>query len=265
MGLFSNDKKPCPVCGEATPRLLATKIADKTPICSKCANKISMESSMIGDLSLEELKEHFNFRDENAAYLAETFNPNKKIEVGLVYLNIDDTNKVFTIPLGLLGNTKNSPVFKFEELKGYKIEVDNNVVETFNRGDSASQITPLPLSYRPGFIAVFDKEENPQPQHCTFSITLYLTNPCWNTIEFDAGSVDAEKAYIQNAITSHLDGLRYFASSLRGIIQDKEKVVETQNNTGSTPEDIAKFKELLDSGAITQEEFDAKKKQLLGL
>lgn len=35
------------------------------------------------------------------------------------------------------------------------------------------------------------------------------------------------------------------------------------NNTSA--EDIKKFKELLDSGVITQEEFDAKKKQLLGL
>jgi predicted Zn-dependent peptidase len=34
---------------------------------------------------------------------------------------------------------------------------------------------------------------------------------------------------------------------------------------GAIPEQIKKFKELLDMGAITQEEFDAKKKQLLGL
>ncbi len=33
----------------------------------------------------------------------------------------------------------------------------------------------------------------------------------------------------------------------------------------SSAEEIKKFKELLDSGIITQEEFDAKKKQLLGL
>lgn len=30
-------------------------------------------------------------------------------------------------------------------------------------------------------------------------------------------------------------------------------------------DEIAKYKELLDNGALTQEEFDAKKKQLLGL
>lgn len=33
----------------------------------------------------------------------------------------------------------------------------------------------------------------------------------------------------------------------------------------SAADEIAKYKDLLDSGAITQEEFDAKKKQLLGL
>ena len=32
-----------------------------------------------------------------------------------------------------------------------------------------------------------------------------------------------------------------------------------------TAEELKTFKELLDSGVITQEEFDAKKKQLLGL
>ena len=33
----------------------------------------------------------------------------------------------------------------------------------------------------------------------------------------------------------------------------------------SNADELKKFKELLDSGVITQEEFDAKKKQLLGL
>lgn len=32
-----------------------------------------------------------------------------------------------------------------------------------------------------------------------------------------------------------------------------------------TAEELKNYKELLDSGVITQEEFDAKKKQLLGL
>ena len=45
---------------------------------------------------------------------------------------------------------------------------------------------------------------------------------------------------------------------------------ETQKNQSGVPatsaaDELKKYKDLLDSGVITQEEFDAKKKQLLGL
>lgn len=43
--------------------------------------------------------------------------------------------------------------------------------------------------------------------------------------------------------------------------EQKPTVVASQSNA----EELKKFKDLLDSGVITQEEFDAKKKQLLGL
>ncbi len=47
-------------------------------------------------------------------------------------------------------------------------------------------------------------------------------------------------------------------------MQGKEKAPATASAISSADE-LKKFKELLDSGIITQEEFDAKKKQLLGL
>ena len=50
---------------------------------------------------------------------------------------------------------------------------------------------------------------------------------------------------------------------LEKIKADEEK--QQQKEEQSSAAQIKEFKELLDSGAITQEEFDAKKKQLLGL
>jgi len=44
-----------------------------------------------------------------------------------------------------------------------------------------------------------------------------------------------------------------------------ESTTTTVQAALSLAEEIKKFKELLDMGIITQEEFDAKKKQLLGL
>ena len=54
------------------------------------------------------------------------------------------------------------------------------------------------------------------------------------------------------------------------LLVDRQKQTETSATVASAPatsnaDELKKYKELLDSGVITQEEFDAKKKQLLGL
>ena len=54
---------------------------------------------------------------------------------------------------------------------------------------------------------------------------------------------------------------RYF------ILADEKKKSKkaAAKKTGLVADEIKKFKELLDAGAITQKEYDAKKKELLGL
>lgn len=56
-------------------------------------------------------------------------------------------------------------------------------------------------------------------------------------------------------------------SALTKVINEVqvEKVHQASPAVQSNAEEIKQFKELLDSGVITQEEFDAKKKQLLGM
>lgn len=52
---------------------------------------------------------------------------------------------------------------------------------------------------------------------------------------------------------------------IEGIIINRSKNQGTVVQQVSPAEELKKFKELLDMGAISQEEFDAKKKQILGL
>ena len=42
-------------------------------------------------------------------------------------------------------------------------------------------------------------------------------------------------------------------------------IIQPTSSAASSADEIMKFKELLDSGVITQEEFDAKKKEILGV
>ena len=50
-----------------------------------------------------------------------------------------------------------------------------------------------------------------------------------------------------------------------GNKQEAVPVTHVTQQSQSSADELMKYKELLDNGIITQEEFDAKKKQLLGL
>lgn len=56
-------------------------------------------------------------------------------------------------------------------------------------------------------------------------------------------------------------------AAIRELLIERQKKNEQAGNSPavSNAEELKKFKELLDSGVISQQEFDAKKKQLLGL
>lgn len=52
---------------------------------------------------------------------------------------------------------------------------------------------------------------------------------------------------------------------VRKFIEDKVRANKNGSAQVTSADELKKYKDLLDSGVITQEEFDAKKKQLLGL
>lgn len=72
---------------------------------------------------------------------------------------------------------------------------------------------------------------------------------------------------IKFSMMDNRDGLHRAISNLLIERQNKSVIATTvkQENPQSNADELKKFKELLDAGVITQEEFDTKKKQLLGL
>ena len=56
-----------------------------------------------------------------------------------------------------------------------------------------------------------------------------------------------------------------FIKRSRAIVGDPPETVIIANSQSTSVDELKRYKDLLDSGAITQEEYDNKKKQLLGL
>lgn len=72
--------------------------------------------------------------------------------------------------------------------------------------------------------------------------------------------------YLFSAIIISLSVYSYLSErkiSMYGII--KEQTIQHKSNLADAPSELLKYKDLLDKGVITQEEFEAKKKQVLGL
>ena len=70
MGLFSNKKKLCPLCGGPTPRLLPTKV-EGMPICKECDQKVDLPAGAIDHMTVEDLKKYMEFYDANAPLRAQ--------------------------------------------------------------------------------------------------------------------------------------------------------------------------------------------------
>ncbi|MBR3395235.1 MAG: hypothetical protein IKG76_05555, partial [Firmicutes bacterium] len=123
MGIFSNDKKGCPICGNPTPRLFPTKV-EGLPLCKECAAKINMESSMLKDLTINELWDHLDYRKANSETFG-TFTDNETHGMGNFVLHVDSDKKLFYIADG---RPSNPALFKFEELVSFNLMEDGRTV-----------------------------------------------------------------------------------------------------------------------------------------
>ena len=97
MGLFSNNKKLCPICGNPTPRLLATKV-ENMPICKACDKKVDLPVGTVDKMTLEEFQQYMAYYDENEP-LRRQFQRTYLYAFGLFSgdLVVDDTHRLLRL------------------------------------------------------------------------------------------------------------------------------------------------------------------------
>lgn len=82
---------------------------------------------------------------------------------------------------------------------------------------------------------------------------------------FNRISVATSSGQIHFWLVDNRQEIHSVLSELIGKVQGEASSLQGTQKSNSSADELKKFKDLLDSGVITQEEFDAKKKQLLGL
>lgn len=120
MGLFSNNKKLCPICGNPTPRLLPTKI-DGQPICKECDSKIDLPTGAVNQMSLTDFKKYLVDFQDNQALQAE-FTTTYRFNIGFWGCSVflDETHGLFRM------KEDSGWVFQGKELKSFRISEDRS-------------------------------------------------------------------------------------------------------------------------------------------
>jgi len=285
MGLFSNKNKPCPICGEATPRLFSFKV-EGSPLCGDCDNAISMEEALKKDLTIDTLREHLEYRKQNAALLESLALSNE--------LNFNDAlflKQRLCIDAGqglwYIADGENPPIFRMDELQSFCLKEDERVVIQVDK--NGYQTYPSVVD---SFIKQFggivgglysfthtlnhlngnqDKDNNEPKINApinNFYLEFTLNNKYWQKLRRNFGA----PGLINNDIPAFLQGY----AKARAIVEVASQEMlcffpqapvagQTESSVDDLADNLKKFKDLLDAGIITQSEFDQKKKQLLEL
>ena len=302
MGLFSK-KPPCPICGGKIPLILPSKIEGEY-ICNNCYNKIDMDADKESNLTMQGFREYLAFYDQNQI-LKGQFVVSERIDFGLWDTKIifDYQNKLFCMSKNpdktvfegrqlksFTIREDSTPLFEGSAagIRRYtstvteramamapqiaQIAASKRMARTLDRLDDGKVNNSTPVQY-------FDIPEPFQ----AFHVELHFDHPYWTVLKCD---MDGPR------FNNTLPDVNNYLRSYQQSIEEIEKLVAALRmvafpdaaeqsigpgmvgmgvlQTNMAPpadaiEEIKKYKALMEDGVISQQEFEAKKKQLLGI
>lgn len=238
MGLFSDKKEPkpkkmfvCPICGIEKEVSYKDGKIEGAAVCKDCMSQINMDHHLFKRLTLDGCKKHLEYREQNKL-IYDTFQTTYRYE----NFEEDGNQQLWTCDGG-----SNPQVLRYEDIlryeyyeNGQKLIYDGITKETNNEkiNIQKDEITSM-------YILVWVDT----PYNSVKRINTQLAFQKYEKCREYADCVLERLAYMfQKAMKQRYDRLQI-----------------------SPADEIKKYKELLDIGAISQEEYDAKKKQLLNL
>ena len=252
MGIFSSTK--CCICGNKATGENKVKLAERLLLCADCRKKCSpdLNPPLYAELTSKQILDDMRVYAENRAEYADIFKPDTIIKPSHAICNdvlrVDMQNCLWSS-----GASDEPEVFTFEQIKNYKLKL-------YTRDVRQDQNYPTVPASRPDFPTCPSKS-----QITAMSIEVEVDHPylkyvtLWPMDVFIPEVTDVISGY---AISDEVYGI--FESMMSG----GKEALHTRTwdeEFGEAAETLKKLKELMDTGIITQEEFNEKKRQLLNM
>lgn len=175
---------------------------------------------------------------------------------GKNYVEIDEKNKLWRIP------TFPQFIFKYSDLLDYEIVQNGN---TITKGGLGRAVVGGALFGGVGAIvggATGKKKGREKITEYKIKVITSVRTCPLMYINLNAAGLYTDSPGFK-ACTQNADKITAMLSRI--INEGKAAAADSQPPAPSSADEIMKYKQLLDAGAITQEEFESKKKQLLNL
>ena len=234
----------CPVCGGKLGLLNREKSADGL-ICASCSNFFY---SKLGFRAAKQPKAALADYWATLEQRRKAFKETDSIYDGdALFVSIDKTNRLFCF--GHRGGDKGPRmIYSFDEVAGYESDAPDNLTVTETKGGIGRAVIGAAVAGPVGAIvgAATAKTETHKAyskENISIRFVLPLGESNLPTTVYPGGTTDF----------------------LRSCKAGAERPQVATSTASSAADELLKFKQLLDMGAITEEEYNAKKTQLLGL
>lgn len=243
-------KTPCAVCGKELGLFSCKKKISNGVVCANCLGKagISVLSNALS-YNQKSIKELVNTRK----VLVDNFRKTKSVGK---YIAVDENNKAFKIGRN---------IFAYDNLLSFELLEDG---QSITKGGLGRAVAGAFFAGSVGAIVGGATSSKKSKGICnSMKLRISLKNAHTDVVYIKLITLETKKSSPIYKIAQ--DNAQKCITVLEAINDiNKSNSVEYKNievHNVSQADEIVKFKALLDQGIITQEEFDLKKKQLLGL
>ncbi|GMQ56751.1 hypothetical protein AN1V17_11450 [Vallitalea sediminicola] len=238
----------CKICDSKVNLLTRVKLKDGY-MCLKCYKKSNLPLNC-SCFSSGDIRERYQYLEQSKE-LTKNFSSTTKIGQ---YLFVDDSNQLFKLD-------KKGECYPFSDLVNFELNEDG---ETISKGGLGKAVAGGLLLGGVGAVVggVTGKKKHKSLVNSMY-IRISLKNRWVKSLKIDLINTQTKKSSkIYKLAKQSADEIISTLEMISSNNESNEEIAVT--NTSSPADEILKYKELLDMGAITQEEFDKKKKDLLG-
>lgn len=255
MGFFDL-KATCAICKKEI-GLNRFQIANKEWICKDCFRKCGFNAmTQIRKMTVEDINTAMSAKKANHEEV-KLFNTTKKIGT---FVEFDDDKKKWLVPDGFLGKKKNPKIYNYSDIIDFELLEDG---ESITKGGLGRAVAGGVLLGGVGAIVggiTGGKKSKGLCNSLKIKITVNDINNSVVYINFLTAKTKKDSFTYKTLYNSAQECL----STLQLICNNQQQITQ-ENSNASNADEILKYKNLMDNGIITEEEFEVKKKQLLEL